>query len=151
MRQRENNMAIRYRQDLRRPITQPLISRSAVALGAMTVTARSVGDRLMPAMITLLHLRPECGGAARADVSECLPLLGRQYISPAKEELLTVLAEDIGDFQPMFCHRRRPSPSVVRISRIGRLSSGLTVARNLASDTCRYRAVVSRSAWPSSN
>ena len=109
MRQRENNVAIRYRQDLRGPITQPLISRPAVALGAMTVTARPICDLLMPAVIALLHLRAECGGAAaRADVSECLPLLGRQYISPAMEELLTVLAEDIGDFQPMFRHRRRP-------------------------------------------
>ena len=55
----------------------------------------------MTAMITLLYLGTECGGAARADVSECLALLGRQYMVPAFQEFLTALSEDIGDFQPM--------------------------------------------------
>jgi hypothetical protein len=52
----------------------------------------------MTAMITLLYLGAECGGAARADVSEGLALLWRQYMIPALQEFLTVLAEDIGDF-----------------------------------------------------
>lgn len=60
-------------------------------------------------MITLLHLGAERGSTTRADVSECLALLGRQYTSPALQELLPVLAEDIGDFQPRLGHRRRPS------------------------------------------
>jgi hypothetical protein len=68
----------------------------------MAVAARSVCNLLMRAMITLLHLDAERGGTARADVSECLALLWRQYVSPAIQELLTVLAEDIGDFQPVF-------------------------------------------------
>ena len=76
MRQREDYVAIGDRQNLRGPITQPLIPCPAVALWAMAVAARSVGNLLMPAMITLLHLGAECGGTARADVSECLALLG---------------------------------------------------------------------------
>jgi len=35
--------------------------------------------------------------------------LGRQHVSPAIEELLPVLSEDIGDFQPLLAHRCRPS------------------------------------------
>ena len=89
-RQREDDVAIRNRQNLRGPIPQPLITCPAVALWAMAVTARSVCNLLMRAMITLLHLSAKCGGAARADVSECLTLLWRQYVSPAIQELLTV-------------------------------------------------------------
>ena len=98
MRQRKDHVAIRYRQNLGGPITQPFIPCPAVALGAMAIAARPVCNLLMGAMITLLHLGAEGGGTARADVSECLALLRRQHVSPAMQKLLTVLAEDIGDF-----------------------------------------------------
>ena len=97
----------------------------------------AVSYLLMGTMIALLDLGAEGGGTACADVSECFTLLGRQHVSPAIQKFLTVLAEDIGDFKPVFRHRRRPSPSVVKISLIGRSSSGLTVFRNRASETCR--------------
>jgi hypothetical protein len=115
----------------------------------MAVAARLVSNLLVRAMIALLHLGAERGGAARDDVSECLALLGRQNVSPSIEELLTVLAEDIGDFKPTFHHRRRPSPSDCVISITCKLSKGLTVASSVRLETCKYRAVVSRSAWPS--
>jgi hypothetical protein len=63
----------------------------------MAVAAGSICNLLMPAMITLLHLRAQLGSTARADVSECFALLRRQCVTPALQELLTVLAEDIGD------------------------------------------------------
>ena len=91
-------MAIGDRQNLRGPIAQPLIPCPAVALWAMAVAARTVRNLLTPATISLLDLGAECGGTTRADVSECLELLRRQYISPSLQKLLTVLAEDIGDF-----------------------------------------------------
>lgn len=91
-------MAIEDRQNLRGSITKPLVSCAAVAVGAMAVAARAVGNLLTPATISLLDLGAECGGTTRADVSECLELLRRQYISPSLQKLLTVLAEDIGDF-----------------------------------------------------
>lgn len=80
--QGEDDMAIRNWQQFRGPITQPFIPCSAVALWTMTVAARSVCNLLMRAMITLLHLGAEGGGTARGDVSECLALLRRQYVSP---------------------------------------------------------------------
>jgi hypothetical protein len=82
----------------------------------------------MSALITLLHLGTERGGTARADVSERLPLLWRQYISPAIEEILTVLTEDIGDFQPRLVHLCRPSSLDRKIGRNDNESSGLGVA-----------------------
>jgi hypothetical protein len=49
-------------------------------------------------MVALLYVCAEGSSTARADVSEGLALLGRQYMSPAIQELLPVLTEDIGDF-----------------------------------------------------
>ena len=90
----------------------------------MTVAARSVCNLLMCAMVTLLHLSAKRGGTACAEVSECLALLRRQYVSPAIQKLLTVLAEDIGDFQPMFGHGRGVSCSSAR-GESGSASNGL--------------------------
>jgi hypothetical protein len=61
-------------------------------------------------VITLLEARAERGGAACTDVPECLALVGRECSAPPLEELLFVLAKDIGDFQPMF---HLPLPAVI--------------------------------------
>jgi hypothetical protein len=76
-----------------------------MAFRAMPVPARAVFDNLMRAMITLLHASAERGGTACADVAEYLELLARQHIAPAIRELLSVLAEDVGDFQSLPAHR----------------------------------------------
>ena len=60
-----------------------------------------------------------------------------------------MLWEDIGDFQPRWRHLRRPSPSDGVTSMTCRLSKGLAVALSVRLETCKYRAVVSTSAWPS--
>ena len=54
-------------------------------------------------------MRAEGSGAARADVTECSKLMGGEDMPPLLEELLFVLAKDIGDFQPMFDHSCWPS------------------------------------------
>ena len=59
---------------------------------------RSVLNHLVRAMVALLYVRAKCGCAACTDISEDLALLRREHISPAFQELLTVLAKDIGDF-----------------------------------------------------
>ena len=102
----------------------------------------------MGAVVALLYVGAEGGGAACADIAERLPLLGRQYVSPAIEELLTVLAEDIGDFQPGFRYLLRPSAEYSTGCR-GSASKGLGAAWSRFSDTRRYLAVVRISAWPS--
>src|ERR1700682_618097 len=48
MRQREDDVAIRNRQNLRGPIPQPLIACATVAPWAMTIAAGSVCDLLVP-------------------------------------------------------------------------------------------------------
>src|SRR6266849_3676118 len=98
-------MTIGNRQDLLRPLGEPLVARPAVTLWTMPIATGLVCDDLVCAVVTLLQVCAERSGTACADVSECLPLLARQYFSPAIQELLTVLAEDIGDFQPIHCAR----------------------------------------------
>jgi hypothetical protein len=65
----------------------------------MAVAAGSVCNFLMTAMVALVYLRAKGGGTACADVAECFALLRRQCVTPALQELLSVLSEDIGDFQ----------------------------------------------------
>jgi hypothetical protein len=71
----------------------------------MPIATRLELDHLMGAVIARLYILAEGSGAACADVPEGFPLLGRQDVSPAVEELLPVESEDIGDFQSMLGHR----------------------------------------------
>ena len=62
----------------------------------------------MPARIALLHIlhmAAERGGAAVADRFESFSLVRAEYVAPLREELFFVGAEDIGHFEPMFSHR----------------------------------------------
>lgn len=59
--------------------------------------------------IALLDVSAQRGGAACADVTEYSKLLCGDRMALLLEEFLFVLAKDIGDFQPMFGHRRRAS------------------------------------------
>lgn len=129
--QGEHDVAVGNGQQFLRPVRQPLIAGSAVAVWAMPIAARVEGSDLVGTVVTLFDVRAESGGLAGADGPECLSLLSRECVSPAIKELLTVLAKDIGDFEPMFGHRRRPSSSDSAISITVRLSRGLTVARSV--------------------
>ena len=102
-------MTIWNGQNFLRPGGKPVVARPAMALRAVPVATRFVFNHLVRAVVALLYVCAERGRAARADIPEGLPLLGRQYISPTIEEFLPVLAKDVGEFQLVFHHRRRPS------------------------------------------
>ena len=55
VREREDHVGIRDRQNLARPVGEPLVARPAVALGAVAVAARFVFDHLMGAVVALLQ------------------------------------------------------------------------------------------------
>src|SRR5579872_2622818 len=84
--QGEDDVRIRNWQEFLSPVGKPLVACPAVAFGAVPIATRSVLDHLMRAVIALLNELAERGRAARADVPEGFPLLGRQHISPAVEE-----------------------------------------------------------------
>ena len=82
----------------------------------------------------------EGSGAACADVTEC-PQLRSGETALLAEELLFVLAKDIGDFEPMPAHSGSlPSASVGAFSVSA--SNGLARVCILFVETRRYRAVV---------
>lgn len=86
----------------------------------------------MSARITLfdiLRVSTERGGTAVADRLKGLALMSAGHVTPLREELFFVGAEDIGHFEPMFSHRSRSSEPNV--------SNGLRVERTAVSERCR--------------
>jgi hypothetical protein len=90
--------------------------------------ARVERDRLMGAVVALLHVSAESGSSACADVTECSELMGGKGAAPSLEEFQFVLAKDIGDFEPVFGHRCRPSSLDRSMGLSWRASNGLGVA-----------------------
>jgi hypothetical protein len=104
----------------------------------MAIAARVIHDLLVWATVTLFDVMDaEFGGAACDDIPECPALLARKRMAPAIQELLSVLPEDIGDFESPRCHRRRPSPSDCVIAMTCKLSKGLAVAASVRFETCK--------------
>ncbi len=140
LRQRKYNVEIWDRQQFGLPFGQPLCARHGLTLWAMPVAARVIRDDAMPARIALLHILHMAAEGSRAAVAnrfESLSLLGTENVSPLREELFFVSAEDIGHFGPMLAHRfggmscgriRSSEPSI---------SSGLLVERMALSERCR--------------
>ena len=108
----------------------PLRRSGGLALGAMAVPARVVGDPLMPAAVTLLDMPAQSRSPAGGDVAEGAALLGRERVAVAVEEGIGKVSEDIGHFEPMSRHDWG-RPSVLGTSR----SSGLCVASRAAFET----------------
>ena len=96
----------------------------------------------MGALVALFDVCTKSSGSACADVSECSALLDIERMPPLPEELLFVLAKDIGDFQPMFDHPCRPSSLEGKMGLSWRVSNGLGAAWIRVVETRRYRAVV---------
>ena len=111
----EHHVAVRYGQQLLGLLVQPAIAGGRLALGTVPVATRVEGNQPMSAGVALLQPTPESGGAAGADVMESFPLGRRDGVPPAAQEMLSILAKDIGDFQPMFTHLLRPSPSEISL------------------------------------
>ena len=102
VRQCEGDMRIGRRQEFLGRSCQPFLPSPGLALGAGAIAARLKNEVLVGTVITLLEACAQSGGSACADVPERLALVGRKRIAPPRQELLLVLAKDIGDFQPRF-------------------------------------------------
>lgn len=109
--QREDQVKIGYRKKFLGAFVKPLLPRAELTLWAMSIPARVVGDYGMAALIALFEVTAEGRRAARADVAKSFMLLWRDRVSPLRQKLLLMLANDIGYFEPMFGHLRRPSRS----------------------------------------
>ena len=93
----------------------------------------------MPARIALLyilHMAAQGSGAAVADRAESFSPMRTGYMSPSREELFFIRAEDIGHFEPVLSHffGETVLAARTRSSEPG-ISSGLLVERTVRSAT----------------
>ncbi len=92
----------------------------------------------MTARVALVYMAAQSSRAAVANRLERLSLLRIDYMSPPREEVVFVGAEDIGHFGPMFIHGFDGMSLVARTrSSEPSISSGLFVERTVLSVTCR--------------
>ena len=126
--QREDQVKIGRRKKFLGSFVKPLLPRAELTLRTMSIPARVVGDYGMAALIALFEVAAERRSAARTDVAKHLMLLRGDRVSPLRQKLLLMFADDIGYFEPMFDHLRRPSPSGRGELFRARRSSGLTVS-----------------------
>ena len=105
LRQSKHHMEILYRQQLGLPFGQPLSAGRSLTLRATPIAARVVGDGAMSALIALVHMAAQSGRSASADIVEGFSLGPGEYAPPAGQKIVSISAEDIGHFRPMFIHR----------------------------------------------
>ena len=117
-------------QELRGARLDPLRRGGALALGAVAVAARVIRDLPMAAPVALLDVPAAGRGPALRDVAQCAALSRREDGGEGVEEGGSMIADDIGHFEPMRDHGWR-RPSVGSSSR----SSGLDVASRTAAET----------------
>ena len=95
------------------------------------------------ALLHILHVAAERGGAAVADCFKGLSLMSADYMAPFREELLFAGAEDIGHFEPMLAHGFFGTEGRTRLIE-SRVSSGLFVERTALSEVRRDKPACCR-------
>lgn len=103
----------------------------------MPIAARVKLDVLVTTVITLFEARAQGGGTTGADISEYFALSNGERVSPADEELLSVLTKDIGYLQPMLRHDCGSGSPVCSMGLSWSASKGLRTACKRWIDTCR--------------
>ena len=89
---------------------QPLLPGRALAFGTVAVAAGVVSDAQQPAVLALLDMSPEDGGAARYDRRHDATLDPPEPHPTGSTIGLTVAAKDLRHFEPW---RHRPSRLVL--------------------------------------
>ena len=133
-RQREHSMNVARGQQLAFALLKPADAGVALALRAVPVTARVIGDGGMAATGALIAMAAESSRAATCDGSQHLLMLSVDPLAAAFDETLSGVANDVGHLQ------RRPAYTL-RIASPGApscsLSSGFEVALRCLLERCR--------------
>ena len=129
-REGEDDVEVLDREQLGRPGLDPPRRLGGLALGAVAVAARVVGDLPVAAPVAVLDVPAQGRRAAAGQVGQGTPLLRREGVAVGVEERVPVGPDDVGHLEPGPGHGRGPPPDA-RSSR----SRGLTVARTAAGET----------------
>ena len=155
MREREDDVHIRHVEQIPLARVEPALPRLRLALRAVPISTRVIGDGLMPAGATPIEMPAQCGGATARDRPQD-GLLLRAQPRMLRDEGVTLRVEDIGHLHG------RPAHGVLVGFRFSRdrgrttgagtcsCSSGLGAAWRCRCERCRYTVVWVRSAWPRS-
>ena len=128
--QREDDVEVAYREQVRLALSQPGARRRALALGAVPVAAAVVGDADQAAVVTGVDVPAESGGSTVLDRRHDLELRQAQVpglSSPVRRARGT---EDVGDLEGG-AQRRQPPGTCSPILSVPSLSSGLVTARTV--------------------
>ena len=104
----EHDVEVRHVEQFRLAVLQPLGSCETLALRAVPVAARVVGDALMAAVAAPLDVTAERGGAATLDRDHGAPPCGRQRRAVLVTKSRAEVAEHIRHFQPLAGHEPAP-------------------------------------------
>jgi hypothetical protein len=99
LRQREDDVKVLDRQQLSSTLDEPCRAGGALTLWAMTITAGTIRDRAVSAMVALLDVATERSGTTDCDVPQRFPLANGERSAIGIEISWTVDAENIGQFQ----------------------------------------------------
>src|SRR5437868_5695957 len=99
MRQSENDVYIRNIQQFLFTISEPLVTSVGLALSAMAVPARVVGDGLLSAARTLIQMAAERGRAAALDSPQHAKMLPVQSGSVLLNKAFACCLNDVGHLE----------------------------------------------------
>ena len=108
IREREDEMEIRHREQFRGAGLQPPCRGRGLAGGAVAIAAGVVGDLLMPALGAPQDVTAQGRGAAGGQVVEGAALLGCQPRAVLFQELVETAPDDLGHGGPRSSHDRGP-------------------------------------------
>ena len=107
VRHSEHDVEVGHVEQFRLTVLQPLGPCETLALRAVAVSARVVGDALMAAIAAPLDVTAERGGAATLDRGHGAPPRGGQRRAMLITESRAEVAEHIRHFQPLAGHGTR--------------------------------------------
>jgi hypothetical protein len=106
-RQGEDDVEIADRQQIGLAGREPILRRRALALGAMAVAARVVGDAAVAAILAALDMPAERGRAAVLDGRHQLKLAEAHMPGIGSAPVGPMAMKDVCDLQPRAAHGRR--------------------------------------------
>ena len=118
-RQGEDQVEVADRQQIGRARGKPVPCRRALALGAMAVAARVVGDPAVAAIFAALDVPAEGGRAALLDGRHHLELVEAHMPGIGAAPASPMAMKDVSDLQPRWAHRRRVKLQVLACPLIG--------------------------------
>src|ERR1035438_4332688 len=148
----EHDMEVTGGQEFAFAGRQPALASLCLALGAVPVSARVVGDGLMTTARAGIAMTTQRCGAATQNGAKRFELLKAKAGSTPIQEAITVHAKNVAPLEggpSHFSFFRLKLRLMFSVLDRERLSSGLVTACKCRCDRCRYWAVVSRSPCPS--